>query len=162
MADTEASGADAAAGVPPGALDFLRRAPVLVTAQAYRGKPFTDAERQALMDHLDSWRRLLARHGIKYDGILADGGSREHPQLLYHVSLVIDGARYPAGLPLVLDALYDLVSELRDMDWELFGVEEVVTRLLRDESSRSLIAGERLFPQQFLGTPSPQELGGPF
>jgi hypothetical protein len=148
--------------IPPGALDFLKRAPTFVTAQAYRGVSLNEAELNILKDHLDSWRNLLFKHGVIYDGITLDGPAEKHEDLIYHVAMAIDTATYPAALPLVLDALYDLTSELPSPKWEIYGVEQVVTKFEQEVSSRSLISSSRLFAQHFHGSPSSEELPGPF
>lgn len=158
----ESSDRDEVNLIPQGALDFLKRAPTFVTAQAYRSTSFNEAELNILRDHLDSWRNLLFKHGVIYDGITIDGQADEHKDLVYHVAMAIDTATYPAALPLVLDALYDLTSELPSPKWEIYGVEQVVTKFEQEVSSRSLISAARLFAQHFHGSPSSEEHPGPF
>jgi hypothetical protein len=148
--------------IPAGSLDFLKRAPTFITAQAYRESMIDGSELRILKAHLDCWRQLLFKHGVIYDGILVDGLSSTYKQLIYHVAMAIDGATYPAALPLVLDALFDLTNELPALDWQIYGVEQVVTRFEPELTSKSLLAGERLFAQHFHGRPAGEESSGPF
>lgn len=148
--------------IPPGALDFLKRAPTFVTAQAYRDTAFDARERRILNDHLDSWRTLLFKHGVIYDGIIIDGKEDTYKELVYHVAMAVDTSTYPAALPLILDALYDLTNELPSAQWRIYGVEQVVTEFEPEQSSRSLAAAERLFAQHFHGQPAREEQPGPF
>lgn len=141
--------------LPAGALDFLKRAPTFLTAQGYRNAPFTQDELEILQAHLDSWRSLLSKHGIIYDGIVLQRG--QFRDLLYHVAMAVDTIAYPAALPLVLDALFELAYELSGIDWEIHGVEQIVTRFQPDYQTKSLVAGRRLFTQHFHGTPSAEE-----
>jgi len=143
--------------LPAGAMDFLKRAPIFVTAQAYREAPFGPEELAILQAHFNSWRTLLVRHGVIYDGVILDGNSEEYPELVYHLATVVEADNYPAALPLVLDALYDMTLEIPSADWEIHTVEQVVTRLEPDQESIGLVPGETVYAQRIKGLPALEE-----
>lgn len=143
-----------------GALDFLSPVPVFVTVQAYRDTAFDAQEAARIQEHLSSWRLLLAKHGVIYDGIMLDGDLSEFVDMIYHFSMAVDMSRYPAALPLVLDALYELQQLVPSAEWEVHVIEQSVTRLVVNDSDRGLVPGPRVFPQHVRGLPAPNESNG--
>jgi hypothetical protein len=140
-----------------GLLDFMRPAPLFLTVQAYRTSELSPEELTALDDHLNSWREILIGNGIAYEGVLVNNQSEDHADLLYHLSTMVNSHHYPGGLPLLLDALFEL-SKLIPAEWELHVVEQVVTRFEISESEKGWIPSSRVFPQQIKGKPSAKEL----
>jgi hypothetical protein len=140
-----------------GLLDFLRPSPLFLTVQAYRTSELTAEELTALDDHISAWHEVMVRNGIAYDGIVVNNQREDHADLLYHLSTLVNCHHYPGGLPLLLDALFEL-SKLIPAEWELHVVEQVVTRFDVSESERGWIPSSRVFPQQIKGKPSTQEL----
>jgi hypothetical protein len=144
------------------ATDFLRRAPIFVTAQAYRSESLKPGEIANVQDHLESWRGLLKKHGVNYDGILVNNESPSHVDLIYHGSIHVQTEAQPAALPLVLDALYELSTLLPEAEFELYTVETVVTRLSLSNEHRGVVAGSRIFPQLVYGFPAQNERAAVF
>jgi hypothetical protein len=140
-----------------GLLNSLRPSPLFVTVQAYRSNELSAEELTALDDHVNSWQEVLARNGIRYEGTLVNAQREDHADLLYHLATMVNSQHYPGGLPLLLDALFEL-SKIIAAEWELHVVEQVVTRFEISEGERGWIPSSRLFPQQIKGKPSTQEL----
>lgn len=137
--------------------DFVSPAPLFVTVQAYRPSELTPQELTALDDHIQSWHDLMVKHGIAYNGTLVNNQRPDHADLLYHLASMLDTHLYPASLPLLMDALYEL-SKIIPAEWEMHVVEQVVTRFDLSEMDRGWIPSNRVFPQQIKGRPSTQEL----
>jgi hypothetical protein len=140
-----------------GLADSIRPAPLFVTVQAYRNSELSADELTALDDHIQSWHSIMVKNGIPYEGAVINNQRPDHAELLYHLTTLIDTHHYPASLPLLLDALYEL-SKLIPAEWEMHVVEQVVTRFDISEPDKGWIPSNRVFPQQIKGRPSTQEL----
>lgn len=144
------------------ATDFLRRTPLYLAAQAYRSESLSPAELTAIQDHLDSWRGLLKKHGVAYEGVVVNLESPSHIDLLYHSSIQVQPDSDPAALPLVLDALYEFSTIMPAADIEIYTVETVVTRLRASDEHRSIVSGSRIYPQLVYGFPAQNERAAVF
>ena len=131
-----------------GALSFLKAPTVYITVLAYGDSPFGPHDLTVLRDHLDSWRALLAKHGIAYDGMTLDGTVEGYAGLIYYAALPVDTAAFPAALPLVQDALYELTQLLPEAGWEINAVEQVITPLNANAGMKGLVPAQPLLSQR--------------
>src|SRR5687767_11539808 len=105
-----------------GATDFLRQSPLYVMVQAYRSDPLSESEVQDIQDHIDSWRGLMSRHGVSYEGVIVSGPDPTHVDLIYHASLRVNVDKHMIGLPLVLDAVYELSCLIASAEFEIHSI----------------------------------------
>ncbi len=141
---------------PQGLLDFLKEAPLVVTAQAYRSSPLTAEEIEVLNDSVELWQSLLMKHAVLYEGNLLNNKDPGYVDMIYHVACTVQKDKNVA-LPLVCDALYELTTVLPGLDWELHAVEQVITTLHCDSKSRGLTSSRRVFAQHIQGLPAVAE-----
>ncbi len=135
------------------ALDFKKPAPIIVTVQCFRDIPFSMQELSLLQQHVDHWRDLLIENGVIYDGTIANGQFLPLPNLLYNAAVSVAPFTFPAALPLVLDAFYELSNMLSSASWEIHTVEQVVTQLRPDNLEKGLRPARRVFGQLVRGLP---------
>jgi hypothetical protein len=138
-------------------LNSLTRQPLNVSARAYRNEALSADELSALAAHLQSWRSLLARNGTAYDGIIVNGAYKPDGRLLYSLSVSVDTELFPAALPLLFDALFELRNTFESVEWRIYCIEQVVTEVHVSSNERGFVPGRRVFGQQMQGLAGPGE-----
>lgn len=134
-----------------------RRATIVIKANALRDKPLDDAERAMLGLFSDSWKSTFSKCGIKWEQSENATETVDGSPVILQCQARLNPESNSSALPVVLDALYELSSEVLHGDWRILATESVVTKIDIDLESRGCMIGERYVPQYVKGYPHPAE-----
>lgn len=134
-----------------------RRATIVIKATALRDRPLDEAERSVLALFSDSWKSTFSKCGIKWEHSENLTETIDGMPVVLQCQARLNPETNAAALPIVLDALYELSSEVLHGDWRILATESVITRIDIDPESRGCMIGERHVPQYVKGYPHPAE-----